>query len=411
MNHEKMGAESANHRPQTKSRVLKSLPNKSVELKINHSFRDLIPPLSEWELAGLEEELRFHGGCYSPIITWNSFIVDGHNRYEICTRHKLRIKSEEMDFEDEDDAKLFIYKNQLKRRNLEEPAKVKISLGIEEIEKKKAEKRMKSGGYECKGSVKYPRDKVPQGESETGKVRDIIGKRAGVSGKTVDRFKYIQEKADPKIVQSLCDGEKINNKKLTIGGVFNDIKKKEMAEILESIEAKEIKATQGIYDVVVIDPPWDIKKIGLDVRPNQAECLDYPTMSIEEIKELKVPCAKDCHVFLWTTQKYLRASFDIIESWGLISVCTFVWHKDNGFQPFNLPKYNAEFILYAHKGNPQFIDLKNFKIAFHGKSGRHSEKPEGFYDMIRRVTAGRRLDMFNRRKIKGFEGWGNESTG
>ena len=39
----------------------------------------------------------------------------------------------------------------------------------------------------------------------------------------------------------------------------------------------------------------------------------------------------------------------------------------------------------------------------------HSVKPDGFYKMVRRVTTGPRLDMFNRPRIEGFNGWGDES--
>ena len=72
------------------------------------------------------------------------------------------------------------------------------------------------------------------------------------------------------------------------------------------------------YACVVIDPPWPIKKIQRKVRPNQVE-MDYPVMSVDEIKELDIPSLlmADAWVFLWTTQKYFPVSFNILDVWGL----------------------------------------------------------------------------------------------
>ena len=188
-----------------------------------------------------------------------------------------------------------------------------------------------------------------------------------------------------------------------------EVKREEIITRLESIEQREVKAAQGLYDVIVIDPPWPMKKIECDVSPNQSE-FDYPTMSEEELAALEIPATADCHVWLWTTHKFLPMALRLLDVWGLKYVCTFVWHKPGGFQPFGLPQYNCEFALYARKGTPAFIDTQEFPVCFDARRVGHSVKPEVFYDMVRRVTAGRRIDMFNRREIDGFDLWGKEAA-
>ena len=79
-----------------------------------------------------------------------------------------------------------------------------------------------------------------------------------------------------------------------------------------------------------------------------------------------------------------------------------------GFQPFGLPQFNLEPVIYARKGTPVFASTKAFPLGFQAPRGRHSEKPEVFYEMIRKATDGKRLDMFSRRQIEGFDVWGNE---
>lgn len=207
---------------------------------------------------------------------------------------------------------------------------------------------------------------------------------------------------DPEKAKAILQGER------KTADVMREMKREGIRAKLEDIKIREAKEVQGVFDVIVIDPPWPMQKIERDERPNQSE-FDYPTMSLEEIKAFSIPHAEDCHLWLWTTQKFLPSAFDFLESWRARYVCTFVWHKPGGFQPVNLPQYNCEFVLYARIGSPKFIDTKAFSTCFQAARGRHSEKPDLFYEMIRRVTAGRRLDMFSRRSIAGFESWGNEA--
>ena len=203
--------------------------------------------------------------------------------------------------------------------------------------------------------------------------------------------------------------EKVKVGELPAAAAIREMKREAIVSKLEDIGAKEAKAASGVYDVIVIDPPWQMEKIERDVRPNQS-AFDYPTMNESELAAMKLPAADDCHVWVWTTHKHLPMALRLIEAWRLKYVCTFVWHKPGGFQPIGLPQYNCEFAIYARRGSPAFIDTKALPVCFNAPRGAHSEKPGEFYDVVRRVTAGRRLDMFNRRAIDGFDGWGNEAS-
>jgi N6-adenosine-specific RNA methylase IME4 len=178
---------------------------------------------------------------------------------------------------------------------------------------------------------------------------------------------------------------------------------------LEALTAQKMAPTfDRLYDVVVIDPPWPMEKQERTKRPAQSR-FDYPTMSEDDLMAFQVPARANCHIWLWTTQRFLPVAFRVLSAWTLKYVCTFVWHKPGGFQAIGLPQYNCEFALYARRGTPRFTTTKALPTCFTAPRGKHSEKPEVFYRLVRRVTNGHRIDIFNRRAIVGFRGWGNEA--
>ena len=152
-----------------------------------------------------------------------------------------------------------------------------------------------------------------------------------------------------------------------------------------------------------------MEKIEREVAPNQVG-FEYPTMTEEELVAFDVGdlAHDDCHLFCWTTHKFLPMAERLLPVWGFTYICTFVWHKPGGFQPFGLPQYNAEFALYARRGAPKFIDTKNFFTCFEAPRREHSRKPDEFYDIVRRVTGGPRIDVFSREPRDGFDQFGNE---
>ena len=91
-------------------------------LKIDEEFKTIIRPLKRKEFVQLDENIKADG-CRDPIITWNGIIVDGHNRYEICSKNAIPFEVMEMDFSCREEAIAWICKNQLGRRNLSDESR------------------------------------------------------------------------------------------------------------------------------------------------------------------------------------------------------------------------------------------------------------------------------------------------
>lgn len=88
-----------------------------MELLIDPEFKKWIMPLRDDEYLGLEENIMMYG-CTQPLDTWKGILIDGHNRYKICKEHSIFFEIHEMEFSSRDDAKNYMIRNQLARRNV-----------------------------------------------------------------------------------------------------------------------------------------------------------------------------------------------------------------------------------------------------------------------------------------------------
>jgi phosphopantetheine adenylyltransferase len=91
-------------------------------LKIDQEFKNLIPPLTHEERSLLEKNI-VKEGCRDPIVIWDNIIIDGHNRYDICTLHDLEFKTAEVELSNRNEAVNWIIDNQLGKRNVPEQIK------------------------------------------------------------------------------------------------------------------------------------------------------------------------------------------------------------------------------------------------------------------------------------------------
>lgn len=120
------------------------------KLKIDKGFKNLIPPLNRNEYLQLEANL-LADGCRDPIVVWKRVIIDGHNRYTLCTKHSIPFSILEMEFFDREDVIAWICNNQLGRRNISEEMR-KFLIGKQyEAEKISASHRNVTGINQYKG--------------------------------------------------------------------------------------------------------------------------------------------------------------------------------------------------------------------------------------------------------------------
>ena len=166
---------------------------------------------------------------------------------------------------------------------------------------------------------------------------------------------------------------------------------------------------EGKYYTLIVDPPWPVQKIERDVRPNQQQSLDYPTMTIDEIKAFdlsSVANPEGCHLYLWTTHKFLPDAFDVMTGWGFKYQCVMTWIKNVGITPFSW-MYSTELVLFGRMGNLDLLQ-NGLRIDFTGKVREHSRKPDEFYELVKKASPAPRLDMFSREERNGYETWGVE---
>lgn len=173
------------------------------DIKIDSEFAALIPPLSAEERQQLEENIVEHGGARDPLVVWASkgtlTLLDGHNRYEICTRLELPFDVHEMRFGSRDEAADWMDRNQLGRRNLH-PDAFTLLLGRRYNRAKKAD-----GG---RSGRSFGVEKVT-----TPKTAERLAREHGVTEKTVrnaGKFAESVEKAkaiDPAIEAKVSAGK------------------------------------------------------------------------------------------------------------------------------------------------------------------------------------------------------------
>jgi hypothetical protein len=87
------------------------------DIIIDEEFQFLLPPLDEDSFQKLENSILKYG-CRNPLVLWNNILIDGYNRLKILTHHDLPYNTINMEFDNREEATIWIIENQIAQRNL-----------------------------------------------------------------------------------------------------------------------------------------------------------------------------------------------------------------------------------------------------------------------------------------------------
>lgn len=196
-----------------------------IKMVIDKEFENLLPPLSEEDYKGLEESIKADG-CRDPLVVWGDTLVDGHNRYKICTQNNISYQIVKRDFPDREAVILWIIINQMSRRNLTPFQRSELALRLKPKLTQEAKERQ-GERVDLKSNIV---EKLPQCK----RVAEQLGEIAGVSSKTIYNTETILTKGTKEDIQEVREG------KSSISGKAKEIKQREVQpEVKEKLHKEK----------------------------------------------------------------------------------------------------------------------------------------------------------------------------
>lgn len=253
-----------------------------MEFTIDPEFRDLLPKLSEDERQRLVSDIN-QNGCRDKLVVWKewSILIDGHNRYEICSDLDLPFETTELSFPSRDDVKMWMFRNQLGRRNLTDFQRAEIALRMKPVVSEAAKQRQCAGRPPKEVGQIFGQD---NGDEHERKTDAIVAKEAGVSRETIRKVEMILKDGNQELIDKLRSGEKADDgRKMTINKAYKTVK--------PPVVQKPVEPVIEPVAVAVVEP--------VKVEPVKPEPIPpEPKTEPDDVSEFKIdysraPKAKD----------------------------------------------------------------------------------------------------------------------
>lgn len=167
------------------------------------------------------------------------------------------------------------------------------------------------------------------------------------------------------------------------------------------------------YSVIYAHPSWMYNKIYSngstgEIAEDAKRVIFSSAMPLEEIIAFPVENVADenCVLFLWATTPMLPEALAVVSAWGFAYKTLLTWEKTNDGCMGYWFKTCTEHLVVAVKGNVKAFGSP-VRNCYHEPQIKRGRKPDYFYRLIEKVTIGRRIALFTRRRRRGWDIYSN----
>ncbi|MFD2367214.1 hypothetical protein [Pseudoduganella sp. GCM10020061] len=173
-----------------------------MNIIINEELRSFVDPLTATEYSALERSLLAEG-CRDALVLWGDTLIDGHNRYEICTRHGIEFKTvQNTRFSSLEDVMLWMIDNHLARRSVSDYQRGVLALRKKDI----VSARTAPAAAPAPADSPEGEDAKPAEAPKPVIKREDLAREARVSANTISQIERIQKAATPELVEAVRQG-------------------------------------------------------------------------------------------------------------------------------------------------------------------------------------------------------------
>lgn len=249
------------------------------KLRIEEKFQRLVYPLDQRRFARLEADI-LSGMGDETLIVWDGYLIDGFSQYQICQKHRLSFRAENMEFRCQEAVTAWICARQLKRSDIPESMR-RFLIGMQY----RAEAAEVKLFRDEKDWIKSGREPVCH------QIAVRIGRENHVAWETVRRFsnfacslEKIRGRAPKAAEKIMCGNIKIADKRLLwLSKLDEQSFQQELARLeltqqpLSAVRtnqsgartlgdaASEITLTASVKDMPVFDPDAEVTGLTLTI--------------------------------------------------------------------------------------------------------------------------------------------------